>query len=95
MLRFKTTMLMEQAATAGLAWVAQVNVPWFLAGAMGVGVPAGIAAGMVVTENSHVFLLVSFMSSRTVGTYLIKIISLYSLCFNSLGVSILFLITFD
>lgn len=61
-----TTMLMEQAAAAGLAWSAQVDVPWFLAGAMGVGVPAGIAAGSVVAENGHVLFLVSFMSSLSV-----------------------------
>ena len=53
---FKTVMI----------WAANVNIPWFLAGA-GVGVPAGVtAAGAATTGDGRVFALVSsFVNERT------------------------------
>lgn len=53
-------MLADKAVNVALVWAAPVDVPWFLAGAMGVGVPIAIVAGAMVTENVTILSLVSF-----------------------------------
>lgn len=48
-----------------MIWAANVNIPWFLAGA-GVGVHAGVtAAGAITTGDSRLFALVrSYVCER-------------------------------
>lgn len=55
----------ESRLEMGVLWAAGLNVPWFLAGAAGVGVPAGIAASSTVSGNSRFMALVRAKSCHT------------------------------
>lgn len=52
-------MAMVESFKTVMIWAANVNIPWFLAGAA-VGVPAGVTtAGATTTGDGRVFVLVS------------------------------------
>lgn len=52
-------MAMVESFKTVMIWAANVNIPWFLAGAA-VGVPAGVTtAGATTTGDGRVFALVS------------------------------------
>lgn len=51
--------MIQYVARFGMNWVAQVDAPWFVAGVLGAGVPTGLAAGSVITDDGKAFSLVS------------------------------------